>query len=87
MAADKSLRFTRDHLVSGAHEEIRDEGEERGVETVDRREACQEGEGHAWKEHEPFHNCHISRDSSLKNTKTVSHTEASAAAASIRQWV
>lgn len=62
IAADESLRFTRDHLVSGAHEEVRDEGKERGIETVDRRQACEEGKCHAWKEQKPFYNRHINHD-------------------------
>lgn len=73
--------------MSSAHEEIRDEGEERGVETVDRREICQEGECHAWKEQKPFHNCHVSHDNILKNTKAVLYTEAGAATTSIRRRV
>ena len=40
--------------MSGAHEEIRDEGEERGIEAVDGREVCQEGERHACREQKPF---------------------------------
>ena len=47
---NESSRFTWDHLVGRAHEEIRDEGEEGGVEAIDRRKAGQESERHAWGE-------------------------------------
>lgn len=60
--ADKSLRLTWDHLVNSAHEEIRDEGKERGVKTVDGWEVGQEGECHAWKERRQFGSCHINHD-------------------------
>lgn len=36
--------------MSSAHEEIWDEGEERGIETIDRRKICKESKSHAWKE-------------------------------------
>lgn len=55
--------------MSSAHEEIWDEGEERGIETVDRGEACQEGKCHAWKEEKPFYNCHINHDQTYKKNQ------------------
>ena len=88
IAADKSLWFTRDHLVSSAHEEIRDEGEEWGIETVDRREARQEGKRHAWKRTDHlfffFLTCHINH---LTYRKTVLSTGANAAVTSRSQSV
>lgn len=60
--------------MSSAHEEIWDEWEERGIEAVDRREVCQEGKCHAWKEQTPFYNCHINHNSIYKNTKTMLYT-------------
>lgn len=43
MSLAESLWFTRDHLLSGAHKELRDEGNKRGIKTVDRRDVGQEG--------------------------------------------
>ena len=36
--------------MSSAHEEIRDEGEKRGVKPIDRRQICQQGKCHTWEE-------------------------------------
>lgn len=72
MARAKSLWFTGDHLVSGAHKEIRDEGKERGIEAVDRREVRQEGKRHACqkrggKKRKPFNNSRHFSVTSAKN--------------------
>lgn len=74
--------------MSSAHEEIWDEREERGIETVDRREVCKEGKCHAWKEQKPFYICHINHDTTYKeNTNTVVYTGDNTAATSFSQCV
>lgn len=73
--------------MSSAHEEIRDEGEERGIETVDGREICQEGKCHSWKEQKPFYNCRINHDHIQKITKTMLQSGANTAATTISQLV
>lgn len=49
--------------MSGAHKEIRDEGKERGIEAVDRREVGQEGKRHSWKEEGNICSCKMSQES------------------------